>query len=407
MRTQFSLRGRAHAQTGANVRTNVQGSFKTWTHRLTGALLLALACSVSPALADEPADAADDSEHASQSSCARLSILNGGEPRGDQGDEALADKHGAFSRTDLNDGVWLFLVEEETDADDADTDSDADTDEQPLTSDQFRLGNVSDRARPLAGDFDGDGESEFALYLDGDWFIDFNSNGEWDENDLFIRLGSKDDQPLVGDWDGDGKDDIGVFGRHNAQDGKHTERATAGLPDAENKQASVANNGDTPRPIRLLQKTASGNFRAEQVDYVLIYDDLDGIAVAGDFNGDGVDTVAVFENGQWFIDADGDGQPSDADLTGEFGQAGDLPFVADFNGDGIDEIGVFRNGVWFVDTNNNQRLDDEDLSFKLGAPGDRPAPADIRGVGKDAAAVYRARTANEKQPEPAKTDSAD
>jgi len=42
MRTQFSLRGRAHAQTGANVRTNVQGSFKTWTHRLTGALLLAL-----------------------------------------------------------------------------------------------------------------------------------------------------------------------------------------------------------------------------------------------------------------------------------------------------------------------------------------------------------------------------
>ena len=54
--------------------------------------------------------------------------------------------------------------------------------------------------------------SRNCAFLDGEWFIDINGNGRWDEEDIWLKLGTKGDQPVVGDWDGDGKDDIGIFG---------------------------------------------------------------------------------------------------------------------------------------------------------------------------------------------------
>lgn len=384
MRTQFSLRDRAHVL--------------AWVGPFVGAFVVVMGCCTAPAFAEEPAPVTEvraASTQVDSSSSARLSVLNGGEARGETS-PATANNQAPFARTDLNDGVWLFLVDEDDDADD-------DDDQDDVVAERFRLGHLSNRARPLAGDFDGDGDAEFVLFVDGEWFVDYNGNGRWDDGDMYVRLGDKDDQPVVGDWDGDGKDDVGVFGPNNSPV-REKNQATAGLPDADNKQASetkVAANdnataADKPAlPKRVLQKTAAGDQQSGEVDYVLIFDGRQGVPLAGDFNGDGVDTLAVFDNGRWFIDVDGDGRLSDADFTAEFGKAGDLPFVADFDGDGIDQIGVFRDGVWFVDSNNNRQLDDEDLTFKLGAAGDRPAPADLFGTGKDVAATYRPRAVDE------------
>jgi hypothetical protein len=61
---------------------------------------------------------------------------------------------------------------------------------------------------PLAGDFNGDGFSEMAMYVDGRWYVDFNGNGQWDAQDLLVHLGGPGDRPIVGDWNGDGKDDL-------------------------------------------------------------------------------------------------------------------------------------------------------------------------------------------------------
>ncbi|MFW5693075.1 MAG: SdrD B-like domain-containing protein, partial [Thermoguttaceae bacterium] len=44
---------------------------------------------------------------------------------------------------------------------------------------------------PLAGDFNGDGRAQVAVFRDGVWFIDLNGNGVWDEDDLWAELGEE------------------------------------------------------------------------------------------------------------------------------------------------------------------------------------------------------------------------
>ncbi|MBQ5366641.1 MAG: hypothetical protein IIU43_04120, partial [Thermoguttaceae bacterium] len=61
--------------------------------------------------------------------------------------------------------------------------------------------------------------------------------------------------------------------------------------------------------------------------------------VVGDFDGDGIDTVSFFQDGNWLIDVDGDGQYYE---TVKMGSAGDEPIVGDWDGDGKDGIGVVR-----------------------------------------------------------------
>lgn len=72
------------------------------------------------------------------------------------------------------------------------------------------LGN--EKAIPVTGDWNGDGVTDIGVYIDGQWFLDLNGNGRWDEGDLWARLGTQDDLPVTGDWDADGKTDIGIYG---------------------------------------------------------------------------------------------------------------------------------------------------------------------------------------------------
>ena len=74
----------------------------------------------------------------------------------------------------------------------------------------------------------------------------------------------------------------------------------------------------------------------------------------------------VFRNGNWKLDVDGNGRWTDADLNLQFGESGDLPVVGDFNGDGIDDLAIFRDGVLYIDANGNRRLDSNDLIVHRG-----------------------------------------
>ena len=116
--------------------------------------------------------------------------------------------------------------------------------------------------RPITGDFNGDGVTDVGFFLNGEWYIDLNSNGHWDEGDLWAKLGHEGDLPVTGDWDGDGKTDIGIFGRAWPGDPAAIDREP-GLPAPQNiltgarktfrratrKRRWAAARSGTPRPV--------------------------------------------------------------------------------------------------------------------------------------------------------------
>jgi serine-aspartate repeat-containing protein C/D/E len=333
----------------------------------------ALAASViwASAFADEAGSAATRSDANRQPRYAcQLSLLNGGYPRdsgqnSEQIDPSSEDQADPFSagHPQLDRSRWTFA------GDATRTDSSAGP-------------SAPAKGQPVAGDFDGDGHSEIGLFVDGQWFIDLNGNGVWDQGDLWARLGAAGDQPLVGDWDGDGKADIGVYGPDVAA---AADEIDSGLPDADNAAASDVQSvaaARPGRPARLVKQGANGRLRADAVDHVLFFGPEGGIAVAGDFNGDGIDTIALFRDGQWLVDVDGDGRASTADIETDFGQPGDLPVAGDFDADGIDELGVYRDGRWLI-------RGGEEKVIELGGSRLLPVVGDWNGDGRDEAAVYR------------------
>ena len=120
---------------------------------------------------------------------------------------------------------------------------------------------------------------------------------------------------------------------------------------------------------------------------------------AGDytFNADGVDEIvhliaaggcgAVFRNGLWYLDTNGDHM---TDICFLYGAASDIALVGDVNRDGRNDDAVFRgNGVWYVDTTGNHHTN---MCFVYGELGDKPIVGDIDRLGVDDTAVFRAGT---------------
>ena len=258
-------------------------------------------------------------------------------------------------------------------------------------------------AIPFAGDFNGDGYDEIGVYVDGEWFIDLDGDGKFDEGDLWARLGTRLDLPVTGDWDGDGKVDIGIFGREWLGD-QYAISNEPGLPDAENETANEKKNippGDKDadgerialKRKRLMQKrmaSRAGRVRADVVDHVFRFGHKDDIPVTGDWNGDGITTIGVFRKGAWHLDVDGNGRHSEMDRQVEFGRPGDTPLVGDFDGDGQVDLAVFRAGELIIDSNGNGKIDSSDERKELGAAGDVPVVGDFDGDGVDEVALYRA-----------------
>lgn len=315
-----------------------------------------------------------------------LSVINGGFPRGTL-DEfgvvrgiSIKDMREHWSGEELRGGRWTFANNDGTEIESAS---------------RITLGDPEGIA--LAGDFDGDGSDEAVIYVAGQWFVDLNGNGRWDAGDLWIRLGNLLDRPVVGDWDGDGKDDIGIFGRQWQRDPQRIKR-DPGLPDPENKRrreidsralAALRELQDADQR-RLLRRGNDGSLRADAVDHVFQYGEQVDTPVSGDWNGDGIDQIAVFREGKWLLDADGDGRWTQADDRADFGQLGDEPVVGDFNGDEIDEIGVVRGNVWIIDTDGDRRITGNDLRIVVPRESDdsQPVVGDFDGDGKDEPGYY-------------------
>ncbi len=309
-----------------------------------------------------------------------LSVINGGQPREWNGGSNFSDFPGSetfnpatWRGEDLNrQGEWYIA------------------DENGAVAKKYRFGLPG--ATPVAGDWNGDGVSEIGVFSNGLWFLDLDGNGLWDESDLWAKLGAGDDQPVAGDWDGDGKADIGIFGIAWVGDIKAIE-ADPGLPTATNPPKNRYKNippdsFHAANGFRTMKRTHAGRIRSDVIDHVFEYGTTGDRAVVGDWTGDGIKKIGLFRGGTWYLDIDGDGRWSAADVMVRFGREGDVPVAGDWTGDGITKLGIYRGGTFILDTDNNRQLDATDRVFELGAPGDKPFAGDFNGKGVDTVGVY-------------------
>ncbi|WP_229068664.1 hypothetical protein [Actinoplanes sp. DH11] len=210
---------------------------------------------------------------------------------------------------------------------------------------------------PVSGDFNGDGVNEIGVYRKavGQWHVKNVRNGQ----QLLAQHsygGDPSDIPVVGDFDGDGFDDFGVYRKGNGQ--WHVKSYRTGE--------------------QILAQHSYGGAPSD-------------IPVVGDFNNDGFDEIGVYRQavGQWHVKSVRNGQQLLAQHS-YGGDPSDLPVVGDFDGDGYDDFGVYRkgNGQWHV---KSYRTGDQLLAQHSygGDPSDVPVAADYNGDGFSEIGVYR------------------
>ena len=99
--------------------------------------------------------------------------------------------------------------------------------------------------------------------------------------------------------------------------------------------------------------------------------------------------IAIFNNGTWYIDCNGDGQFNAGDINSWFGSAGSNPVIGDWNGDGCSEIGVFKDGAWLFDSDGSGTLTAGDKDFAFGGAGWTPVVGDWDANGIDEIGIYQ------------------
>ncbi|HJQ38284.1 MAG TPA: SBBP repeat-containing protein [Thermoanaerobaculia bacterium] len=234
--------------------------------------------------------------------------------------------------------------------------------ELPATDGAFqtKFGGASDAFVSKIGDLPDGAPDTTGLYDSvRNEFLLRNSNSTGGP-DLVVPLGQPGDLPVAGDWDADDVTDVGVFRPETGQ--------------------------------FFLRLRIDGQLEIVTVSFPGGKADL---PVAGDWDGDGFDTVGVFRNGgrtgQQFLLTNAratENQFPDSEIVFSAGEAGDLPLAGDWNGDGRDTIGLFRPS-----TSAFIQMDDLSAtavrSFPFGIAGDLPLAGDWDGDARDDVAVFR------------------
>jgi len=176
-----------------------------------------------------------------------------------------------------------------------------------------------------AGDFDGDGTSDIAIFR--------GSSALWAIRGITrVYFGTTADDLVTGDFDGDGNTDLGVF------------RASSGL-----------------WAIRGLTR--------------LYFGDFSDVAIPSDLNGNGTSEICIFRSssGLWV------GQ---AVTRVYFGTVDDQPLAGNYDGDGTGDIGIFRAGSSLWALRNISRI-------YFGDAADRLVPGDYDGSGIRFPSIFR------------------
>ncbi len=138
---------------------------------------------------------------------------------------------------------------------------------------------------------------------------------------------------------------------------------------------------DKERNVFLLKNTNSEGLP----DFQIFFGQGADIPIVGDFNGDGKDTVGVYNSARAeFRIKDGP--------TFEFGPPGSTPVVGDFDGDGLDTVGVLGVLRTTFYLKNSLSGGPADITFNMGYIGWRPVVGDFSGDGIDTIGRFNSTT---------------
>src|SRR3990172_4680171 len=144
-----------------------------------------------------------------------------------------------------------------------------------------------DGAIPVVGDWNGDGTTKIAVFMDNIYYLDVNRNWQWDGEPTdkmgVFGVGLTGAVPVVGDGNGDGISEIGIY-----QDG-----------------------------IWYLDKNRSWQWDGEPTDTMGVFGVglTNEVPVVGDWNADGTSEIGIYQEGLWYLDKNRswqwDGEPTD------------------------------------------------------------------------------------------------
>jgi hypothetical protein len=249
--------------------------------------------------------------------------------------------------------------------------------------------------------------TKMGVFRGGQFYLDQTGDGGMQES--HVAFGASNSVPLAGDWNGDGKDELWTVSYNTSRGGLDWSIDLDYAGGAAEQIVQFGLNGDTP---------VAGDFNGDGRDDVAIvrynasrggldwYIDLnhDGylaeqvvefglngdVPVAGDLNGDGRDEVAVVRYNasrgglDWYIDLNHDGYL--AEKVVQYGLSGDVPVVGDWNNDGRDDVGIVRNGTdWYLDLTNDGGYAEKIVRF--GLAGDKYVAGNWSGYSKSSSAA--------------------
>ena len=122
-------------------------------------------------------------------------------------------------------------------------------------------------------------------------------------------------------------------------------------------------------------------------DAGFVYGSLGMSPVVGDWNGNGNDSVGVKTGGQWHVSNSNSGLPASSIFT--FGNpSGDIPLAGDWDGNGTETPGLYRtsNRAFYLSNSPTGSLVS---GIVLGIAGDVPVVGDWNGDGRDSIGVFR------------------
>lgn len=176
----------------------------------------------------------------------------------------------------------------------------------------FYYGNPGDA--PFTGDWDCDGVATPGLYRVSDGYAYLRNSNSEGVADVRFFFGNPGDIPLAGDFDGDGCDTLSLYRPSEAR-------------------------------FYIINELGSNDAGLGAAEYSFPYGNFGDQPFVGDFDGDGVDAVAVYRPGSGSVYLADDFGGSDA-IAEQSASAGGTVFAGDWGGTG-DDVAWYSDGGTF------------------------------------------------------------